>query len=228
MLLISADDFEGEIFEELLKEQKTIFGPTVIHQLAAQGLTPQLCEHPLYNFAMANVGICFNHVSKELRSQIKQYFSWIQWMGGSVLKDIDNLRVTHLVTDNFQGEKYLYATKFGIPVMSTEWIKNAWNIRTDVGFIAHSSKFAERHPSSMMRGYSTGSNMVGSPGTMGRSTSPRNYPPNHPLATSKHMCTICGDKASGKHYGVYSCEGCKGFFKRTVRKELSYACRKGY
>merc|ERR1719433_1468164 len=60
---------------------------------------------------------------------------------------------------------------------------------------------------------------------MGRSTSPGNYPPNHPLATSKHMCTICGDKASGKHYGVYSCEGCKGFFKRTVRKELSYACR---
>jgi len=39
------------------------------------------------------------------------------------------------------------------------------------------------------------------------------------------MCSICDDGASGKHYGVYSCEGCKGFFKRTVRKELTYACR---
>ena len=76
----------------------------------------------------------------------------------------------------------------------------------------------------MQRGYSPGSpNMAASPGM--RPSSPGNYPPNHPLANSKHLCTICGDKASGKHYGVYSCEGCKGFFKRTVRKELSYACR---
>lgn len=42
---------------------------------------------------------------------------------------------------------------------------------------------------------------------------------------SKHVCKVCGDRASGKHYGLYSCEGCKGFFKRTVRKELSYSCR---
>ncbi|XP_072936358.1 protein ultraspiracle homolog isoform X2 [Epargyreus clarus] len=53
----------------------------------------------------------------------------------------------------------------------------------------------------------------------------RSYPPNHPLSGSKHLCSICGDRASGKHYGVYSCEGCKGFFKRTVRKDLTYACR---
>merc|ERR1712242_571522 len=41
----------------------------------------------------------------------------------------------------------------------------------------------------------------------------------------KNVCQVCGDKASGKHYGLYSCEGCKGFFKRTVRKELTYSCR---
>ncbi|KHN86367.1 Retinoic acid receptor RXR-alpha-A [Toxocara canis] len=47
----------------------------------------------------------------------------------------------------------------------------------------------------------------------------------HPLTSAKHICAICGDRASGKHYGVYSCEGCKGFFKRTVRKDLTYSCR---
>lgn len=41
----------------------------------------------------------------------------------------------------------------------------------------------------------------------------------------RHWCVICGDRASGKHYGVFSCEGCKGFFKRTVRKDLTYNCR---
>ncbi|KAF7695900.1 nuclear receptor subfamily 4 group A member 1 isoform X1 [Silurus meridionalis] len=37
-------------------------------------------------------------------------------------------------------------------------------------------------------------------------------------------CAVCGDNASCQHYGVRTCEGCKGFFKRTVQKNSKYVC----
>ncbi|XP_055636313.1 nuclear hormone receptor HR78 isoform X3 [Toxorhynchites rutilus septentrionalis] len=42
---------------------------------------------------------------------------------------------------------------------------------------------------------------------------------------SIELCLVCGDRASGRHYGAISCEGCKGFFKRSIRKQLGYQCR---
>uniref|UniRef100_A0A0R3RNC7 Nuclear receptor domain-containing protein n=1 Tax=Elaeophora elaphi TaxID=1147741 RepID=A0A0R3RNC7_9BILA len=41
-----------------------------------------------------------------------------------------------------------------------------------------------------------------------------------------NLCAVCGDKASGNHYSVPSCEGCKGFFRRTIQKKIEYVCYK--
>ena len=35
-------------------------------------------------------------------------------------------------------------------------------------------------------------------------------------------CAICEDRATGKHYGAASCDGCKGFFRRSIRKKHTY------
>ncbi|XP_030621596.1 estrogen-related receptor gamma isoform X2 [Chanos chanos] len=40
----------------------------------------------------------------------------------------------------------------------------------------------------------------------------------------KRLCLVCGDFASGYHYGVASCEACKAFFKRTIQGNIEYTC----
>uniref|UniRef100_A0A8C8IXS9 Uncharacterized protein n=1 Tax=Oncorhynchus tshawytscha TaxID=74940 RepID=A0A8C8IXS9_ONCTS len=43
-------------------------------------------------------------------------------------------------------------------------------------------------------------------------------------AIPKRLCLVCGDIASGYHYGVASCEACKAFFKRTIQGNIEYSC----
>ncbi|KAI2559710.1 NR1H3 isoform 18, partial [Pan troglodytes] len=48
-----------------------------------------------------------------------------------------------------------------------------------------------------------------------------------PKMLGNELCSVCGDKASGFHYNVLSCEGCKGFFRRSVIKGAHYICHSG-
>ena len=44
-------------------------------------------------------------------------------------------------------------------------------------------------------------------------------------AATSGLCRVCGDHASGNHFGVLSCEACKSFFRRSARASNQYACR---
>ncbi|RUS77161.1 hypothetical protein EGW08_015068 [Elysia chlorotica] len=77
------------------------------------------------------------------------------------------------------------------------------------GMYDHSSNlYSSLHSSNLM---SRGSDLSMSP-----PPPPRVYKP----------CVVCNDKSSGYHYGVSSCEGCKGFFRRSVQKNMQYTCHK--
>jgi len=58
-------------------------------------------------------------------------------------------------------------------------------------------------------------------GTLGRPELNATQCPNN---GTQILCKVCGDKASGYHYGVTSCEGCKGFFRRSIQKQIEYRC----
>ncbi|XP_071377000.1 hepatic nuclear factor 4, beta [Centroberyx affinis] len=56
--------------------------------------------------------------------------------------------------------------------------------------------------------------------TVSAPTSPLSQPDG-----SRILCSICADRATGKHYGASSCDGCKGFFRRSIRNNHTYTCR---
>ncbi|XP_008488766.2 bile acid receptor isoform X1 [Calypte anna] len=47
------------------------------------------------------------------------------------------------------------------------------------------------------------------------------------LKGQEELCVVCGDKASGYHYNALTCEGCKGFFRRSITKNAVYLCKNG-
>ncbi|XP_034052239.1 vitamin D3 receptor A isoform X2 [Gymnodraco acuticeps] len=38
------------------------------------------------------------------------------------------------------------------------------------------------------------------------------------------ICGVCGDKATGFHFNAMTCEGCKGFFRRSMKRKASFTC----
>ncbi|XP_045644618.1 protein ECT2 isoform X3 [Ursus americanus] len=131
-------DFEDSVFNELHKTDYRIIGPPVILNCAQKGEPLPFSCRPLYCTSMMNLVLCFTGFRK--KEELVRLVTLVHHMGGVIRKDF-NSKVTHLVANCTQGEKFRIAVSLGTPIMKSEWIYKAWERRNEQDFSASVDDF---------------------------------------------------------------------------------------
>ncbi|XP_044266145.1 protein ECT2 isoform X2 [Tribolium madens] len=127
------ESFEGDVYNCLYKQKQSLLGPLALQQLANKNEPLPDNTRPLFNLAMTGVVVCFTGFRN--KSDLATLVPLIHHMGGSIRKNISE-KVTHLIANICNGEKYRYAAVFRVPVMNPEWVYASWKKRHDINFSA--------------------------------------------------------------------------------------------
>ncbi|XP_045760563.1 protein ECT2 isoform X6 [Maniola jurtina] len=119
-----------------------VLGPTAVLQLADRDEAPPTNARPLYSLAMRGAVICFSGFRK--KDELTYLITLIHYMGGSIRKDMSS-KVTHLIAAAATGDKYRYASGFGVPVLARSWVDACWDRRDDPECFATNDPIIKEH-----------------------------------------------------------------------------------
>ncbi|XP_057596058.1 protein ECT2 isoform X4 [Hippopotamus amphibius kiboko] len=131
-------DFQDSVFHELYKTDCRVIGPPVVLNCVQKGEPLPFSCRPLYCTSMMNLVLCFTGFRK--KEELVRLVTLVHHMGGIIRKDF-NSKVTHLVANCTQGEKFRIAVSLGTPIMKPEWIYEAWERRNEQDFCASVDDF---------------------------------------------------------------------------------------
>ncbi|KAL0593331.1 Protein ECT2 [Plecturocebus cupreus] len=126
-------DFQDSVFNDLYKADCRVIGPPVVLNCSQKGEPLPFSCRPLYCTSMMNLVLCFTGFRK--KEELVRLVTLVHHMGGVIRKDF-NSKVTHLVANCTQGEKFRVAVSLGTPIMKPEWIYKSWERRNEQDFCA--------------------------------------------------------------------------------------------
>ncbi|XP_025231802.1 protein ECT2 isoform X7 [Theropithecus gelada] len=126
-------DFQDSVFNDLYKADCRVIGPPIVLNCSQKGEPLPFSCRPLYCTSMMNLVLCFTGFRK--KEELVRLVTLVHHMGGVIRKDF-NSKVTHLVANCTQGEKFRVAVSLGTPIMKPEWIYKAWERRNEQDFCA--------------------------------------------------------------------------------------------
>uniref|UniRef100_A0A671MRW7 Epithelial cell transforming 2 n=1 Tax=Sinocyclocheilus anshuiensis TaxID=1608454 RepID=A0A671MRW7_9TELE len=132
-------DFQAPEYSFLYKNDNRILGPPAVMHCASKGEPLPFSSRPLYSMTMLNLSLCFTGFRK--KDEVVTLVNLVHHMGGTIRKDFDSTKVTHLIARSTHGEKYRLAVCMGTPILTPEWIHKAWEHRDDINFHAGNEEF---------------------------------------------------------------------------------------
>uniref|UniRef100_A0A8C8RD20 Epithelial cell transforming 2 n=1 Tax=Pelusios castaneus TaxID=367368 RepID=A0A8C8RD20_9SAUR len=131
-------DFQNSILDNLCKFDFRVLGPPVVLHCAKKGEPLPFSCRPLYCASMLNLVLCFTGFRR--KEELVKLVTLVHHMGGIIRRDFGS-KVTHLVANSTQGDKFRLAVSLGTPIVKAEWIYKAWERRNEIDFCAADEEF---------------------------------------------------------------------------------------